>query len=693
MKEADMSGLRPRWISLLCAAAICAFPATSSLARWTPFDGVVSIPPVPAPTSPGDIVGVILKNQTENALHDQPVTFGEVFVAGKVHVGDALMARVNGNNLPAQMDVKTTNPDGSVRMAVVTVIMPDLPAGEEVPVMLAQGQRASGAEVSPTLPSAYNVAVDLAMQGGQTYHFAPAELLKEALAKKTVSYWLRGPLATEVRVDKPVLGSLHVTFDIRIYADAKTLTDVQFLNDYALRRVGGAVTYDVNIIDNGKSAFSQQNVKQPQYTTWHKLVGTGGPDSVQVIHDIAALERSNAILDYDLSAGVNRVTIMKNTAAMNGDGYGILENAGLARYMEGPGGRPDIGPTTGANTIWLVTQDFDAQKYALVQADAAGSVPWHFYDPEHGGYPTATRYPDLWIDDRAAGEKLHGLTQQIPHWTKDCECFFLDSSHQPDLSFVPYILTGEHYYLDQLEAQSTWTVMSWDPRKRSFDKGIVFPQFIQARGMAWTFRQIINAAWIVPDADPLKGYFKKLQANNIEYVLKEIRGLHEGEASGWIPANGFGAKSGEIVPWQQDFIAYVMILAAKRGDLGALDILKWQTNFLAGRFLAQSQGFSPYDGAAYRMIAYRPNQMIDGAYQTWAEIEQATTPKGFTNGSDTWPKRTWPGYIQSAKGVLASIVRLTGSDKARQAYEWLDQNAPQAGLAKDRMDPTWRVVP
>lgn len=684
----------PRWISLLCVAALCAIPAGPSLARWSPFEGgVVSIPDVPAPTAQGDVVGVILKNVTGTRLHDQPVTFGEVFVAGRVHTGDGLVARINGNTLPTQMDVKATNPDGSVRMAVITVVVPEISGGGEVPVMLALGPHAAGADVSPALPSDYDVAVDIAMQGGQTYHLAAADLLKTALAKKAVSYWLRGPLATEVRVDKPVAGSLHITFDIRIYANGKTSTDVQFRNDYALRPVGGALAYDVNIIADGKSFFSQQRVKQPQYTTWHKLIGTGGPDSVQVIHDVAALERSNAILDYDLSAGVAQATISKNSAEMNGDGFGILGNAGLARYMEGPGGRSDIGPTTGGNTIWLVTQDYDAQRFALAQADAAGSIPWHFYDPDHGGYLTATHYPNLWVDDRAANEKLHGLTQQIPHWTKDCGCFFLDSSHQPDLSFVPYILTGEHYYLDQLEAQSTWTVMSWDPRKRSFDKGIVFEQYLQARGMAWTFRQIINAGWIIPDSDPLKGYFKKLQANNIEYVLNEIRGLHEGEASGWLPANGFNPKSGEIVPWQQDFIAYIMILAAKRGDPGALDILKWQTNFLAGRFLAASRGFSPYDGAAYRLIGYRPNQMTDGAFQTWAEIEQATTPKGFANGSDTWPKRTWPGYIQSAKGVLASIVRLTGSDKARQAYEWLDQNAPQAGLPKDRMDPTWRVVP
>ena len=62
----------------------------------------------------------------------------------------------------------------------------------------------------------------------------------------------------------------------------------------------------------------------------------------------------------------------------------------------------------GWNAIWLMTQDEQAAKYALVQADAAGSVPWHYFDPKTGTYLSVTDYPTLWADPRGTPT----LTQQ-----------------------------------------------------------------------------------------------------------------------------------------------------------------------------------------------------------------------------------------------------------------------------------------
>jgi len=652
---------------------------------------LVFAPTTPQPQTADDIVGLILRNTSRSVLHNQPVTFGEVFVAGKIRSGASLIAKIGGKEIPAQLDAKTTNPDGSVRMGIVTLIVPEISGGARVPVMLSQAVRPTEGEASLAPAQGSDLAIDIAVHGGQTYHLDAGRLLTETLNGKSVSYWLRGPQAVEVRVDKPVTGSLHVTFDVRAYADGTVLTDVALKNDYVLQPVGGPLVYDAKITSNGKIVFAQQDIAQQQYTSWHKLVGRSGHDAVLVVHDIAAVERSNAILDYDLSAGVDRGLILRNKRQMEGEGFGILENAGIAWYMGMTGGRNEIGPTTQTNTIWLLTQDENAQAFALAQADAAGSIPWHFFEPR-SGYLTATRYPTLWTDERAAREGLRPLTQQVKPYTKDCSCFYLDAAHEPDLTFVPYIMTGERYYLDELEAQATWNVVGWDARYRLLDKGIVFFPDNQGRAQAWAFRTIINAAWIIPDNDPLKTYFRRVQKNNLDYLLKEISGLHEGEAAGWVPGNGFSGFKGEMSPWQQDFVAYAMILAAKRGDVQAVEVLKWETNFLAGRFLAGSRGYSPYDGAAYRMKIYKAPDQIKNAYQTWAEISKVTAQGGFSGGGDAWPKETYNEYLQAAKGVLAGIVRVTGSDKARRAYLWIEDHAPQADITRDRKDPTWRVA-
>src|SRR6185437_10743916 len=112
------------------------------------------------------------------------------------------------------------------------------------------------------------------------------------------SYWLDGSQATQVRVDVPIAGSLHVTMDVTAYADGNTSTDVQFNNDYAMQAVGGAASYDVSISQNGQVAFQQSNISQAQYTTWDTTVYSNGAPQVNVQQDVQALENTGAIQAY-----------------------------------------------------------------------------------------------------------------------------------------------------------------------------------------------------------------------------------------------------------------------------------------------------------------------------------------------------------------------------------------------------------
>src|SRR4051812_43972270 len=79
---------------------------------------LVFAPRVPQPQGASDVVGLILRNVSSARLRNQPISFGQVFVAGKVPRGSGLTARINGSAAPAQMDAKAFNADGSARMAV-----------------------------------------------------------------------------------------------------------------------------------------------------------------------------------------------------------------------------------------------------------------------------------------------------------------------------------------------------------------------------------------------------------------------------------------------------------------------------------------------------------------------------------------------------------------------------------------------
>src|SRR6185437_15977573 len=94
-------------------------------------------PTVPQPSQSGDIVGLILQNTQNTALVSREITFGEVFGAGLVPAGAQLEAIINGVATPVQMDVKTTNADGSAASVVLTMEQPTLTANSSTDVMLA----------------------------------------------------------------------------------------------------------------------------------------------------------------------------------------------------------------------------------------------------------------------------------------------------------------------------------------------------------------------------------------------------------------------------------------------------------------------------------------------------------------------------------------------------------------------------
>ncbi len=349
---------------------------------------------VPQPKEPDDIVGLKLEHDGTGAV--RPITFGQVFIPGQLPADSGLVARIGEHEVPVQLDVKATNPDGSVRFGVVT-----LTAAVPAEVMLASHHAETTQPVDLAgLAGKYDLSVDLVVHGESgdvPYHFAADTLLAGALRSRKASYWLRGPLTTEARVDVPVVRSLHLTFDIRGYADGSTFTDVQFNNDIAMQPVGGELKYDVTINQAGKPVFQKLGIDQFQYQTWHREIWSNGDPDVNVVHDVAAMERAGAVWGYDLSGGVPERELLNGRKQLAQPGFtDVLSSASITRYMPTSGGRWDIGPLPTWDVYWLTTQDATAAMFALVQADAAGTRTVAHVRPNHG---------DL-SDDRQLSEAL-----------------------------------------------------------------------------------------------------------------------------------------------------------------------------------------------------------------------------------------------------------------------------------------------
>ena len=669
-------------------------------------------PSVPQPARGSDIVGLNLQNPTGETLAAREVTFGQEFAPGQVPAGGRVVAAINGVTRAVQMDVKATNPDGSVRMAVLTLEQPSLAANATAGVMLSLAPVGAPAgtpvDISGLTKGGLELTVDLTLHnanGSRTpFHIDAAQALAAALKASMASYWLQGPQATQVRVDVPVSGSLHVTMDITAYADGATSTTVQFNNDDAMTASGGAVTYDAAITQNGKVAFQQSNIHQFQYQTWDQVIASNGAPQVNVQHDVAALQRAGFVQNYDLSTGVATALIAGEASQMKAGGatvlgapsFGVLGNAGITQYMPETGGRADIGPTTQGNTLWLMTQNASAEQYALAQADAAGSVPWHLYDPTTGTDLTSTGRPTLWADGRGGSSgDTTGLTQPVPQYalpTDPQSGWAVDPAHQPDLSYDAYLMTGSRYYLDQLNAQASYDILDEAPSYRQAGQNVMSNGLAQVREQAWDLRGVEEAAFINPDKGPLKAYFEQSINNSFSYLITKVipaATAAQGQAFGWLPGT-YGSSANTMAPWEQDYFGQVVAMAAEQGNAQAKQVLGWESNFLVDRFLQGGNGFDPHDGVAYNLNT-GPNSSTD--YQTWAQIDAASGPSNSAaDFSGTWAPQEYPGYQQWALATLAGSYTVAENPLALQAYGWLEAHTNMGG-GFEAANPLYDIVP
>jgi Ca2+-binding RTX toxin-like protein len=636
----------------------------------------ITDPVVAKPALPGQVVGFDLRNNNATSIAAHEVTFGQTFAAGEVPAGRQLVATINGVQEAVQMDVKTTYSDGSVEMAVLTLLQPALAASASAAAMLSLATPSATLppiSLSTLAPTNYGVTVSLNLHNADgtstPYLLNVGALLQQALSAGTVTYILQGAQVTEGQFNVPISGSLYLTFDVSRFADGSTSTNISFNNDIALSASGGTANYDVTITQNGVVALQKTNITQYQYQTWNQEVYSNGPPQAQVVLDIAALEKAGVIPNYDLTAGVSSAQIAAEASQLGGATYGILGSASVTQHMPTTGGRDDIGAQPEWNVVWLMTQDPTAEAYALAQANAAGSVPWHFYSAQTDNYLTVTQYPTLWTDSRAAGTPGYtALTQQVSAdtgWTPD-------AAHQPDLSYVAYMLTGDQQYLDQLNAQASWSEASdWTPFRQD-GLGLVANGQDQVREQAWSLREVDEAAYANPAGSAMKTYFSQMETNNWQWLVSQIPAwtAAEGQAYGYVPGT-YGATS--IAPWEQDYFVSTAVEAAEQGNQNAVTFLNWESNFIVGRFLNASNGFNPQNGIAYNLTVGAASGASLG---TWAAIEQASQANGQTNDA-TW-SQSQGDYGQLALQSLAGIITVTESTAAMQAYGWLlASGAPQ----------------
>ena len=163
--------------------------------------------------------------------------------------------------------------------------------------------------------------------------------------------------------------------------------------------------------------------------------------------------------------------------------------------------------------------------------------------------------------------------------------------HMPEVAYVPYLMTGQYYYLEELQYEAAF-IVGWKNgcTSESYDRqgslGLLHDS--QVRGNAWAFRTLAMAAFISPSDTPEKAYFESKLNNNIkEWIAQHgIDANHPQGAVGayksggasplgywWAGNSGFvqppvvenGSVASATAPWEENFLILVLGMARDFG--------------------------------------------------------------------------------------------------------------------------------
>jgi hypothetical protein len=585
------------------------------------------------------ITDVRFENTSATTQTKVPVTFGQVFAVGHLQATDQLTGRLDdGTIVPLQIDVKAKHADGSVRHAIISAVLPTLAASTVRTMSLVKGGTAptGTTTVDALMGAGFSFSVH-ANLNGVDYYASADDLLKRGGA----TTWLSGPVATEWQVSAPLQtadGAAHphlqARFAVRWYPGTnQARVDVTVENDWAYEPSPQNFTYDANVVMGGKSVYTKAGMTHYNHARWRKLFWFNGSEpQINVKLNTSYLLDSKALQNFDRTLTMAESNLSNLQARWTGD---ITEpmNIGMAvPYMPQTGGREDIGMLPAWAATYLLSMDKRAAKATMGTADLAGSWSAHYRDKNTGRPISLLDYPYMTIYGHS-GDTMNPATKQyeaFPTCATTTACnspFTHDSAHEPAFAYLPYLVTGDYYYLEELQFWAMWNQFSSNPEYRQASKGLLQQEQVRAQG--WSLRTLAEAAYITPDNDRLKSHFTQILASNLDWYNDTYTNNASANKLGII-INGYSLvynDSKGMAPWQDDFFTSAVSHVAELGFDKATSLLQWKAKFPVDRMTAP--GVCWIDGTIYSMNVR--DSATSPLYTTMAEAYNASHTADFVN--------------------------------------------------------------
>ena len=707
-----------------------------------------------------------------------PMQMGNLFLEGDIP--DYPQVLIDGSPVTTQANVMMRWPDGSVKHAIMCFILPAIAAlGSKTLTFQNQGSgnTTGGLTKAQMLDAAYNfdATITLTHSSEPTVNASARTMLNA----DHYTTWFSGSVATSVIIADH---SASKTYDVGFSATKPfrpifLATFWPSLNAVQIRPIGEigsptnvesftAATTNVTLGQSSPASLYSKasSTVMTGLSRWTRTPGwiNHTQPSLNIKYNIEYLSSTYLLPNYDPTITVPSGTISSRYTTWTGTSRGIYDAGQWRKVMADGGGRPDIGMMPEWTTRWLYTGDYRDREVALGHADLATAWPVHLRESVAGKnftrsadgaglgrFCTVNGRPALFYP-QADSMSGSGADRIILNGTYTDSGWAYDCAHQPDPFSLPYLLTGDFFYLEEMWFWAARNAFETNPNGTSFNcrgpntggihqgaRGHLDPA--QVRAQAWTFRNHCLAAAFTPDsyADE-KTYFTTLINECIE-AWEGMRGVSASPQNGstmynwgasvltarfnghagsqgvpWTALGGvFSEPNGAAVqgwstadvklafsPWELHFLV-ICLGRAKELGFRTDSLLEWVAPFEIGK-VTNPASIDPRYIAAFRFPA------VDGAtttyYTTWAQVQAAFDSAHPVDGAQFISTGGMPAAFTSnvddvthgyANIAMAAMSYLTPYTSGSTAWAWVETNIKNASRVGDTLsnNPKWALVP
>jgi hypothetical protein len=411
----------------------------------------------------------------------------------------------------------------------------------------------------------------------------------------------------------------------------------------------------------GQAVMTKAGLTHFHHARWRQVFWWGGEPAVYTRHNVPYLLATRALPNFDQRVTFSETQLAFWKTSWSGAKTELMATGLAIPYMETTGGRDDIGLLPAWAATYLLSMDKRAHDATMGTADLAGSWSSHYRDRNTDRPVSVTDFPYMTI----YGQR----TDTYNPATKKEEAFPLcasatgcdlphqhDGSHQPSFAYLPYLVTGDYYYLEELQFWAMWDVFMSNPGYREYGKGLVKSD--QVRGQAWSLRTLGEAAYITPDSDPLKQQLVGFVNNNMDWYNANYTDSTSGNRLG-VLTHGYAIAYNDatgVAPWMDDFFTSAVGHLVEMGFTKAKPLLVWKSAFPIGRMTAPDTCW--ITGAMYAM-----------------KVRDSATAPLYTSIGQAWKASSTPEFAALACGGSAmatslglKVGEMTGYSSANSGY-------------------------